>query len=85
MNGDWNYITIIPDLGEDWYNLKFKQELVSGNYKYSVLINDIEMHSVTNETPKVFTNVQAEFGRIRDFAGCWLADGSYRNLKVKSE
>ena len=71
---------------DDWFNLKLIQTETSGNYKFSIFIDKIEVYSAINAKPEVFKNVQAEFGRMRDQPDAWkIADGSYRNLQLKSK
>ena len=85
VNGDRNHVFTTEEMTEDWFNLKIRQEETSGSFKYSILIDNIEVYSIINTTPKVFTNVQAEFGRIKDHADYRIADGSFRNLQLKSK
>ena len=85
VNDDWNYQFNTEDLTEDWFNLKIKQVENSGSYEYSILIDDKQVLSKENKTPKVWNNVQAEFGRIKDVSGFRIAKGSYRNLRVTSK
>ena len=65
--------------------MKIKQTENSGSYEYSILIDDKQLLSKENTTPKVWNNVQAEFGRIKDVSGFRIAKGSYRNLQVTSK
>ena len=86
VNGDWNYQFETENLiVRKWFNLKIKQTENSGSYEYSILIDDEQVLSKENTTPKVWKNVQAEFGRIKDVSGFQIAKGSYRNLQVTSE
>ena len=86
VNGDWNYQFETEDLVvRKWFNLKIKQTENSGSYEYSILIDDKQVLSKKNTTPKVWNNVQAEFGRIKDVSGFQIARGFYRNLRVTSE
>ena len=71
---------------DDWFNLKLIQTKTSGDYKFSIFVDKIEVYSAINAKPEVFKNVQAEFGRMRDHPDAWkIADGSYRNLQLKSK
>ena len=70
---------------EDWFNLKLTQAKTSGDFRFSIFIDNIKVHSTINSQPEVFGNVQAEFGRMRDRPNFKIADGSYRNLQLKSK
>ena len=73
-------------MSDDWFNLKLVQTETSGDYKFSIFIDKIEVYSVINVKPEVFKNVRAEFGRMRDKPDVWkIAKGSYRNLQLKSK
>ena len=85
LSGKWATDFYTEEMTEDWFNLKINQVETSGSFKFSIFINDERIYSVINTTPKVFTNVQAEFGRNRDHSTFRLAEGSYRNLQFTSK
>ena len=70
---------------EDWFKLKLTQAETSGNFHFSIFIDNIKVHSTINSQPEVFKNVRAEFGRMRDNSNFKVANGSYRSLQVKSK
>ena len=85
MNGDVGSSSRVDNINEDWFTLKLNQVETSDGFRYSIFVNDKEVTSDINTTPKIFTNVQAEFGRIRDYHRYQIAVGSYRNLEVTSK
>ena len=87
VSDHWAHWFVTDSLTEDWFNLKIKNSLVSSRvdyFSYEIFIDNKQVYETINWSPKVFYNVQAEFGRIRD-GDYLLADGSYRNLQVISK
>ena len=74
----------------DRYRTKFNSSLKveqSGQFRYSILLDGAEIHSVINTSPKVFSGVQVETGISGHMVG-WnhmVATGSFRNLQLTSE
>ena len=82
INGDYGHHFTTDEMTEDWFNLKATQTETSGEFKFSVIIDNIEVYSTVNTTPRVFKNVQARVGRGPDYR---IVDGSFRNLLLKSK
>ena len=85
VNNDWSHWFITESLPESWVNVKIRQIRKLGIIEYSIHVDNKEVYAVNNTTPKVFIDVQAEFGRIKDHPDYQIAQGSYRNLQLTSK
>ena len=56
----------------------------SGQFRYSILVDGAEIHSVINTTPKVWSGIQAQTGRTETGTNLVVTPGSFRNLQLTS-
>ena len=85
INDNWSKYFKTQKMTEDWFNLKIEQAETSDGFKYSITIDDKQVFTVINKTPKAFKNVEASFCRIKDDKNYRAADGWYQNLQILSQ
>ena len=56
----------------------------SGQFRFSILLDEKEIHSVINTTPRVFSGIEAHTGRLIGGVDK-VTYGSFRNLKLISK
>ena len=81
-NGKYGYNSqwIRSDKLSNWFNLKLQQHKDGNRFMFEVLLDNYLLHTVENESPKVWKNVKVEFANV------WpnTATGEYRNFKFVS-
>ena len=90
VNGQGTYAFTSDSLELNvWSAVQVRQQLIDGQYIYSILINDTVVHTVENTTPETFENVQlhtkfSPFNKPVDVPQADICNYKLQNLPLAS-